>query len=128
MFYNSVVIALLLAFISFRSFWLEMRVNIGMLIPVYAAIVFVIFFFVSKNMRNFGGRYKMFTAINLLVSGIASTLILGAQSMGVVPAAIIREGLKITHTKILYINIALGMFLACGLLIILMQKACNENY
>lgn len=127
MLYNSIVIALLLAFISFRSVWLEMRVNVGLLVPIYTAAIFLIFMFALRKKRGFSGKYKVFTVVNLLVTGIASTLVLGIQSMGVVPAAIIREGLKMAHTKFSYINIALCVFLAAGLLIILVQRVYNEN-
>ena len=120
--YNSIVTALLLAIISFKSVWLEMRVNIGLLIPIYAAIVCIVLCIIHRNRNHLNRKHKLVTIVNLLISGAVSVLILGISSIKVVPAAIIREGLHLVHAKFLYVNLALCAFLTAGLIIILVQK------
>jgi len=125
--YNSVVIALFCACLSFKNVWLEMRVNIGLLVPVYAAVVFAALWFALKGHARIGGRHKLLAVGNLLAAGTASLVILGFESIKVVPAAIIREGLNIVHVKFLYINLALCAFLVVGLIIILVQRVDHEK-
>lgn len=126
--YNSIVIALLLSFLSFKNTWLEMRVNIGWLIPLYTIILYIIFYIISKRSKKVVIlKYKVLTIGNLIGCSIISAVILGIESIKIVPAAIIREGLMIRHVSLNTINVILVVFLIIGLLIILMQKKDDKK-
>ena len=127
LFYLSALAGLFLAILSFQSFWLEMRVNIGLLIPVYAAVVFVALAYVLRREQRLRVRHKWFALGSLLATSAASLLILGFTRLKVVPAAIVREGLSLVHTPYSYLNVALGAFFLAGLLIIFGQKVDNED-
>jgi hypothetical protein len=126
-FYSSVIIALFLACLSFKSVWLEMRVNIGLLVPVYAAVVFTAIWFALKGHARIKGKHKLLAVGNLIATGMASIMVLGPESIKVVPAAIIREGLGLIHTRFLYINLALCAFIVAGLILILVQRVGYER-
>ena len=126
MLYNSIVLALLLACLSFNNVWLEMRINIGWLIPPYVLILCFGFGLVLRKSPGINRNHKWFTLINILVSSAVSALILGIDSVKVVPAAIIREGLNLNTLSFGSLNIALGIFLMLGLIIILVQKVDQD--
>jgi len=126
-FYLSLLIGFLLAIISFQSFWLEMRVNIGLLIPVYTAVFYAAFYSVMKRVEHINGKHKLFAFGSLLASSAASLMLLGPERIKVVPAAIVREGLNLVHVKYSYINLAICVFLLAGLIIILTQRVDHEN-
>ncbi len=126
-FYNSVILAFVLSFIGFKNVWLEMRVNIGMLVPIFTLILCVLFYLFSKNKNIITNKNKVMTLFNLLFCSVSSFLILGGKSLKVVPASIIREGFGITHVKFAYINNALIVLLVIGLIIIMIKKVDSKT-
>jgi len=120
--YNSLVLALLFACASFRIVWLEMRVNIGLLLFAYIIVAFILFCIVLRKKKGFRSKYKLFTVINLAASSLLALIMLGAKSIAVVPAAFIREGLHATHLSFTHVNATLCTILAVGLVIILVQR------
>lgn len=109
--YNGFVWGLLVAVVAINSQWLDMRFSVGLLIPVVVVLA-VIAGLIWKKPLNLSVR---FTTVNLLISLSLAFLVLGAQRMTVVPAAIIREAVKITDVGFPTINLVLIVCLIIGL-------------
>ena len=122
MLYNSLLLSFVLSVIAFKIQWLEMRMNIGILIPIFTTIIFCSFYFVSKLKIASVKRYKLFTSINLLLSLFIVYIFLGARGFLVVPASIIRELLSITTVSFMHINFAILFFLLTGFITIILGK------
>ncbi len=126
-FYNSIILAFVFSFIGFKNVWLEMRMNIGILVPIFTIVLCLLFYVLSKNKSAITNRNKIMTLFNLLVCFVASLFILGGKSLMAVPASIIREGLGITHIKFATINYAVVLLLAIGLIIIMTKKVDSKT-
>lgn len=125
--YNSFLWALVVSMTSFKSEWLEMRVNIGFILWALWLVLFtVISLFSRKKTIRIGFT---FSALNLVVCSIFGLLLYGVQRLAVVPASIIREGLHITKISFFSINMGLCGFLLAGIIMLFVERfqKSNEN-
>lgn len=100
-----------------------MRVNVGWILGAGWLIFFVISLFLSKK---YGWRWGfMFSLSNYLICTVYGIFLLGIARLSVVPAAIVREGLRITHTSFTVINCILLFFI--GLVLLLMFLRDNNR-
>lgn len=116
--YNGFIWGLLVAIIAFQNEWLEMRISVGLIIPIVMLLVAA----VGLTTKKLFGMSARFTALNLLVSALVAFLILGSQRLAVVPAAMIREAIKITDIGFTVINLGLSICLILGLIAILIWR------
>ncbi len=120
--YNGFIWGMLIAIMAFQNEWLEMRVNIGLIIPAVMFLVTAVVLLMKKPL-NLSGR---FTAVNLFVGVWAAFLILGSKRLLVVPAAMIREAIKMTDLGFSTINLVLIIGLIAGLTAIWVGKPTNQ--
>jgi hypothetical protein len=112
--YNSLIWGLIVAILAFQSVWLEMRMNIGIFVPIVAIIAIIVLAMMKKGQLL---TFK-FSLVNLLVGLIVSVFTLGFRRIMVVPASIVREGLGITQVSFSNMNIILMIILIGGLILI----------
>lgn len=117
--YNTFLWALVVAITSFKSEWLEMRINIGVIL---FATWFVLYMVVLLSQKKIGRIGFAFSAINFVVCLSYGLLLYGVERLGVVPASIIREGLHVTKVSFLSINIMLCVFFLGGIIILFAEK------
>jgi hypothetical protein len=125
--YNSFLWALVIAISSFKSEWLEMRVNIGYVFFGTFIVLSVILNLVlrSKQLRLSG----LFTTANLLICTIYAMILYGFQRLKIVPASIIREGIHENKISFSTINWVLFVIIILGLvLIIIFDKSKQKKY
>jgi hypothetical protein len=120
--YNGFIWGLLTAVIAFNNQWLEMRINIGYIIPVVMSIVMIAGLTFKKPVI----MAARFTLLNLVSCFLISYLILGSKRLTVVPAAIIREAIQKTDITFPAINMALISCLMLGLIAILIWRPKNN--
>jgi len=118
--YNSFIWGMLVSILAFQNTWLEMRMNIGIIIPIFMALCLIVGILLKKaGKEQLLSLSKAFTIINVLICTVMSLLVLGFERIQVVPASIVREGLKITYVSFDSMNIALlilvfgGVVLSC---------------
>lgn len=121
--YNGFIWGLLAAIIAFNNQWLEMRINIGYIIPVVMLIVMIAVLMYKKPVI----MTPRFSLLNLASCFLICYLILGSKRLTVVPAAIIREALKMTDIAFPTINMVLIACLMLGLITIFIWKPKNNN-
>ena len=80
--YNSFIWGLLTAIIAFQNEWLEMRISVGLIVPIVMILVASVVL-ISKKPVNLSGK---FTSANLLASLLLAFLVLGSKRLLVVPA------------------------------------------
>jgi len=120
--YNGFIWGLLAAVMAVNSLWLDMRINLGLIIPLVILISIIAGLTAGKQVvikRNF-------TLANLILCFMLTFLVLGGERLAVVPASIIREGIKITSIGFPVINLALILSLALGLILICMWRPKNR--
>jgi hypothetical protein len=126
--YNSFLWALVIAITSFKSEWLEMRVNIGY-------IFFVTFLFLSVILSTIPRRKQLklsgiFTTANLFICTIYAMILYGFQRLKVVPASIIREGIHMNKIPFSLIDWVLLIIIILGLMLLIIftnQNKINTN-
>lgn len=117
--YNSFLWALVVSITCFKNEWLEMRVNIGLVLFVVWLVLFAATLLMRKKSVKFGFS---FSAINLVVCVNYALFLYGVRRVAVVPASIIREGLHVTNISFSSINIALVVFLLVGICLMFAEK------
>jgi len=123
--YNSFLWALVIAITSFKSEWLEMRVNIGY-------IFFGTFILLSVILSTIPRRKQLklssiFTTANLFLCTIYAMLLYGFQRLKSVPASIIREGIHINKTPFSIINWVLLIIIILGLFLIIIFNKSKQK-
>lgn len=115
-FYNSAALSMLISVILFQNTWLEMRVNIGW---VFFGLTIVLFLLqaMTKTLRKICGTFTA-SALSLVISCSGILLLLDSDSVKIIPASIIREGLMISRVPLAAINTAMIAFAAAGLMLI----------
>lgn len=114
--YNSFLWAMLLAIIAFCNVWLEMRLNPGWILGASWLGLFILLWLLTKKKPTF--LKFPYTAMNSALCLLCGIALLGIHRLGVVPAAIIREGIGWTKIPFSTINWALGATLLFGLAIL----------
>jgi hypothetical protein len=105
-----VVLGYFLALLLGRSVWLEMRFNIGLMIPV--CTLACILFSVWKRITI---RYSFFLFLELLT--VVTFLFVYRFEMDaflVIPGCLLREGCRLNFVGLGFINIFLGIILFAG--------------
>ncbi|MBU3145165.1 hypothetical protein [Clostridium sp. CF012] len=125
--YNSFLWALVIAITSFKSEWLEMRVNIGYIFFATFILLSVILIRISRRKEiKLSG---IFTTANLFICTIYATILYGFQRLKVVPASIIREGIHMNKIPFSIINWVLIIIIILGaVLIIIFDKSKQKKY
>ncbi|MCB8816673.1 hypothetical protein [Desulfosporosinus shakirovi] len=116
--YNTFVWGLLTAIIAFNNQWLEMRINIGYIIPVIMFILITAVLIYKKPVI----MTVRFTLLNLMSCFLLVYFIIGSKRLTVVPAAIIREAINKTDITFPAINMFLILCLGLGLIVIWLWK------
>lgn len=120
-FYNSFIWAAAAAAALFQNTWLEMRVNMGIVLFALCAL-----FFAVSSIWNI--RFSaLFTTASLVVIGAAGTFFLGFERMCVLPALIIREGTGARLVSVSALNAAILVFLAAGYLLLLRDEFSDRR-
>lgn len=123
--YNGFIWGLLAAVLAFQNTWLEMRINIGYIIPMLMALVLIAGLLIGEARRGYkliGGIDFKFSAANLLLCSTAALLILGVQRLAIVPAAIVREGIRATGISFTVINIIITAVLLIGAAVLALNE------
>lgn len=116
--YNSFIWGMLISILAFQSEWLEMRMNIGIIVPIFMAL-----FLIAGILLKKAGKEQLlslsaaFTIINVSACTIISLSVLGMERIQVVPASIVREGLKITNVSFGIMDIILLILISGGLIL-----------
>lgn len=111
--YNSFIWAVAVSAALFQNTWLEMRVNMGLVLFA----LFALFFVISEI---WSARFSLlFTTASLVVTGAAGAFFLGVSRVCLLPALIIREGLGARLVSVSAINAAVAAFVVIGYLLIL---------
>ena len=121
MLYNGIIWGLLTAVIAFKSTWLEMRMNIGYIIPLLMIAVLIVGFLIGVIRQEYKFIDRMgfgFSMVNLIISSIIAITILGLDRIAVVPAAIVREGIKATGISFPIINTIIVIILLLGAVVL----------
>ncbi len=107
---TGIVLGYLLALLLGRSVWLEMRFNIGLVIPGFTLLCILLSFWKRITLR-----YSVFFILELL-SVAASLLIYRFESgaLLVIPACLFREGCSLSSVSLGTINIILALILFAG--------------
>ena len=121
--YNSFIWGIIVAILAFQSEWLEMRVNIGIFVPLVMALCLIIRILLRKvKKENLLELSLKGTIINLLVCIAISLGILGVERIQVVPASILREGLKATSLSFNSVNMIILLIVIGGLVFFLFNN------
>ena len=125
--YNSFLWAMVVAITSFKSEWLEMRVNIGYIFFGAFLILSVILSLISKRKSlNLRG---VVTTVNLFACTIYGIILYGFERLKVVPASILREGIHENKIPFSTINWILLIIVVLGFVtIIIFNKSKQKTY
>ena len=118
--YNSVTLSMLISVCLFQNEWLEMRVNIGWVFFGLSGLLFLLQT-VIKPLGKFCATFTA-SALSLVISCSGIFLLLDSDSVKIIPASIIREGLMINRVPFAAINTAMIAFAVIGLLLILLRR------
>ena len=121
--YNGFVLGLFFSVLAFQSEWLEMRMNVGLII--FITIIMSIIIYIAalvKKKRIHKKNLKIFTLGSLGTSFIITFVILGAKRITTLPASIFREALGITNISFGIINIVVLLIILLGIVPILAYK------
>ena len=113
--YNSVTLTMLISVCLFQNEWLEMRVNIGWVFFGLSGLLFLLQTVINP-LRKFCATFKA-SALSLMVSCSGIFLLLDSESVKIIPASIIREGLMMNRVPFATINTAMMIFAIAGLLL-----------
>ena len=124
--YNSFLWALVIASTSFKSEWLEMRVNIGYIF--FASFILLSVILIAIPRRKQLKISGAFTTANLFVCTIYAMILYGFQRLKVVPASIIREGMHMNKISFSVINGVLLIIIILGFVLNTMfNKSKQKN-
>lgn len=118
--YNSVTLSMLISVGLFLNEWIEMRVNIGWIFFGVSGLFFLLQT-VIKPLRKFCATFTA-SASSLIISCSGISLLLDTDSMKIIPASIIREGLMINRVPFATINAAMIAFAVIGLILIYVTR------
>lgn len=118
--YNCSLVSLVVALLCFNFEWLQMRINTGW---IFFGSWFLGSFLVGWLVQR--GKIRLSRGVtlgNFFLCLAISWLVLGRNSLPVVPAALIREGLQQTTLSFRLINVGLISWLLGGLGLSLIQR------
>ena len=124
--YNSFLWALIIALTSFKSEWLEMRVNIGYIFfGSFIALSLILSLILRKKQLKLS---DVFNTGNLFICTTYAMILYGFQRLKIVPASIIREGIHRNKIPFITINWVLFVIIVLGfVLIIIFNKSKQKN-
>lgn len=118
--YNSLTLGMLISVCLFLNEWLEMRVNIGWIFFGLSGLLFLLQT-VIKPLRKFCATFTV-SVLSLIVSCSGILLLLDFESVKIIPASIIREGLMMNRIPFTAINTAMIIFSIAGLMMIFITR------
>ncbi|MCG9966771.1 hypothetical protein L9W92_01695 [Pelotomaculum terephthalicicum JT] len=121
--YNGFIWGLLVAIIAINSFWLDMRISVGLIIPI-AILISVIAGLLAKKQVIIS---RGFTLVNFILCFMLAFLVLGGKRLTVVPASIIRESIRMTSIGFPVINQVLILFFSLGLILIWIWRPTSKH-
>lgn len=119
--FNSFLWSIVISITIFNNTWIEMRVNVGLVLFLCWATIFIVGVIIRCQWR------LRFCIINFVICMIYSLILLGGERLKVVPAAIIREGLGFTNISFSIINITVSIFITLLFLLILFIEFQNRR-
>ena len=123
--YNSFLWAMVIAITSFKSEWLEMRVNIGYIFFGAFLVITLILSLISRRKQlKLNG---VFTILNLFLCTGYALILYNFQRLKVVPASIIREGIHKNKIPFSTINFILLVIIVLGLVMIIISKISKQK-
>lgn len=125
--YNSFLWGMVVAITSFKSEWLEMRVNIGyVFFGVFLTLSVILSLISKRKSLNLRG---VVTTVNLCACTIYGIILYGFERLAVVPASILREGLHRNKIPFSTINWVLLIIVVLGFVtIIVFNKSKQKTY
>lgn len=123
--YNGFIWGLLAAVLAFQNTWLEMRINIGYIIPLLIALVLISSLLTGTIKHDFKLIDRLglkFAMVNLVLCSIIAFIVLGFDRLAVVPAAIVREGIKATGISFSIINTCIVAILLIGAAVLALRE------
>ena len=118
--YNSVTLSMLISVCLFLNEWLEMRVNIGWVFFALSGLLFLLQT-VIHPLKKFCATFTA-SALSLVISCSGIFLLLDSESVKIIPASIIREGLMINRVPFAAINTAMIALAVIGLILIYVTR------
>ena len=118
--YNSAALSMLISVCMFQNEWLEMRVNIGWVFFGLSGLLFLLQTVINP-LGKFCATFKA-SASSLVISCSGIFLLLDSDSVRIIPASIIREGLMINRVPFAAINTAMIALAVIGLLLVLLRR------
>lgn len=103
-----------IAITCFRNMWLQMRINTGYVFIAVWVILTILIYIIMKK----GRIGAAFTGINLSVCFLYSYILFGWKRLQVVPASLLREGIRQPLLKFTTVNRVMLAFVAAGFVII----------
>lgn len=117
--YNSFLWGLVISTVAFQNEWLEMRMNIGILIFAVMLLTLIFWSILKRTKGNILDFKTKWSVINVLLCTALMFCLLGFERITIVPASIIREVIKKSDISFNIINIILLTILIAGLAIII---------
>lgn len=115
--YNSFLWAAAVSAALFNWTWLEMRVNIGLILFALFAVLTAAFF-----LTGIGGGTR-FTLASIFICTAVVTVFAGTARVLTLPAFIVREGLGMTRTPLSYFTAAIAFIVIAGGAVIVYQQS-----
>ena len=119
--YNSFLLSMLISVILFKNEWLEMRVNLGW---VFFGLVIALFF-LTGTLKFFSSFFA--SLVSLIISCVGVFLLTGQEGISIIPASIIRDGIRQPHIKFTAINYALITIIFAGLVLTFILRKNHEH-
>jgi hypothetical protein len=118
--YNGFILGFLFSILAFQNQWLEMRINVGLIIflTIFISIILYIITLLKKKVIYIK-KLRVFTLCSLFSSFIITFLILGSKRIITLPASILRESMGLTQVSFGTFNIIILLIILIGIVPIL---------
>lgn len=118
--YNGFILGFLFSILAFQNQWLEMRINVGLIIfiTIFISIILYIITLLKKKVID-TKKLRVCTLCSLVGSFLITFLILGSKRIITLPASILRESMGLTQVSFGTLNIIILLIILIGILPIL---------
>jgi len=119
-----IVLGYFFALLLSRSVWVEMRFNLGFIIPVCTMACMLLFLW-----KRVWIRYPFFLFLELLLLIVFFLIYrFEPEALLVIPACLLREGCRLTSVSLYSTNIILAAILFAGNLVWIFHEVCWKSY
>ena len=121
--YNGFVLGLFFSVLAFQSEWLEMRMNVGIIVflTILLSIILYTISFVKRK-STYKKSLKVFTLSSIFISFFITFVIRGAKRITTLPASILREALGQSNISFATFNVVILLLILLGIVPILAYK------